>query len=239
MKSASKLIAAVAAAAMLFGGGVAQATSMIPVNLATIVEYTEAAFVGKAVSVEIVQTADGWADKVTMTVTEPILGKVEAGQEIVWHQARTTEQVPIPGMPGYAAGREYLIFLSRKGEGTQFQAPFALGQGAFDVIREGGAKPAVRNQFMNATLFTGLDMEKVATAAVQADPATRSLSGQARSQAVTRKRAAYGAARPGASSLSAIKEIAKTLAADPKPSQTFASQGADRPAVAPFVLQAH
>ena len=89
MKRMTKQAAWIAAAALVSLGASAFATSMVPVNLAQIVENTDKAFVAKIESVEVVQTPKGWAEKVTVKVSDPVLGAVQASESVSWQQFRS------------------------------------------------------------------------------------------------------------------------------------------------------
>ena len=240
-----KRFLALCAMVLLAGAaGISHATSLAAVNLAQIVENTEAAFVGTVRSVEVVETPKGWAEKVTAEVKEPILGGVQAGQTVVWLQYRVSEIARMPGMPKYAEGEEHLLFLAGKGTGTDFQAAYGLGQGSFRVHRERDTGRAfVRNEFMNAQLFMGIDTEELAKAVVEADPERSRLAPEVKTATVTRQQAQFRTQRMGATDLETIKQAAKALGSVKNPSARFAAKDSDttesRSPVKTFVLQGH
>lgn len=210
----------------------ANATSMVPVNLAQIVENTDKAFVGQIVSVGIVQTPKGWADKVTVKVSEPVLGKVKGGDLVEWLQYRPGRDIPLPGMPEYKAGDEHLIFLAGKGVGTEFQAAYGLGQGSFRVHRNTQTgEVIVRNDFMNSSLFSGLDSAAVADAVIGQSSFGPTLSSAQRQAASGRMAAGFANSRSGGTRLESITLAAKAMAASARPSQKYAKSVGGQPAV--------
>jgi hypothetical protein len=216
------------------------ATSLVPVNLAQIVENTDKAFVGEVKSVEVVKTPKGWAEEVTVKVSDPVLGAVRAGETVSWLQYRVGEQARMPGMPKYATGEEHMIFLAGKGAGTDFQAAYGLGQGSFRVHRDKETGQAfVRNEFMNAQLFTGLDTDALSAAIVDQDAATRGLAADAKSAAAGRAKASLANKRMGATDIDGIKSAAKALSSKLSPSKAFAAPAGQRGSATTFVLQGH
>lgn len=242
MKRMTKQAASVAASLVLLVAP-AFATSLAPVNIAQIVENTDKAFVATVESVELVQTPKGWAEKVTVKVGDPVLGSVQSGETLSWLQYRMAEQVRLPGMPKYAAGEEHLIFLAGKGQGTDFQAAYGLGQGSFRVHRELATGQAfARNEFMNAQLFDGVNADLVATVMTDQNAATRSLKGDARSEAVARTKVSLANQHSGATDLEALKGAAKALATSKTPSTSFAAPAdasGKRSTAGAAVLQTH
>src|SRR5690606_18645576 len=94
----------------------------------------------------------------------------------------------LPGMPTYEVGKEYMIFLTGPGTGPGFQCPVGLGQGAFLVTRNPSTgKTSVRNAFRNTNLLTNLAVNKAAEDMVSQSPATRSMRGTQRQEAVKSK----------------------------------------------------
>lgn len=156
------------------------ALSTIPVNLGLIVQFTENGFVGTPVSTEVVDTPQGWADKITFKVTEPIVGSAKKDDTVSWLQIRSSQNVPMAGMPKYTNGQEYAIFLAAKAEGSALQAPYALGQGTFKIERNSatGAAVAVNSQG-NASLFNNIDTQQLSVAIADNQPGTRSPSEKA------------------------------------------------------------
>ncbi|CAN5441127.1 hypothetical protein BH09SUM1_BH09SUM1_24690 [soil metagenome] len=195
--------------ALLLSAQGVQATSMIPVNLAQIVKYTETGFVGTCESVETVHIEQGWADKVTFKVTETIVGKAPADGTITWYQKRMGEASPIPGMPKYVKGAEHMIFLTAKASGSPFQAPFGLGQGAFKVTRNDAGAASATNEFDNKYLYNNLDSAKL----------------RSESAAVATKNAAAakqkGAPEPKSDGLNSIANQARALSASKDPVKDY------------------
>lgn len=201
----------------------ASALTMVPVNLGLMVEYTDKAFVGKAVSMQPVETSQGWADEVTFQVTEPVIGKVTAGETVTWLQRRSGEQVPMPGMPRYEGGQEYMIFLAGKAPDSQLQAPYALGQGTFRVHRDRSTGAVyARNEFENASLFQGVDTEALATAIEDAKPATAKLAPAEKAKRARSTHSKLHSLRAGAVDLQTLKDAAKTLKSSGAPRTKFA-----------------
>lgn len=227
-----------ATAAVLLLPAAALATSMIPVNLPTIVDKSEKAFVGTVVSSERVETARGWADRITVRVTEDVYGTAE-GEEVTWLQKRISEAQDIPGMPKYEAGGEHLIFLAGKGPGADFQAPYALGQGSFRVHRNADTGEAlVRSEFLNAQLFTGADTDAIADAMLDGNPQTRSLAGERREAARKRMAITLTNRRAGASNLSTVTDAARAIKRAPNRAR-FARAGASGDQPPAVILQGH
>lgn len=205
----------------------APAVTMVPVNLAQIVEHTEKAFVGTVTGSEVVQLSKGWADKITVKVSDPVLGSVKAGDTVTWLQYRIGKEIPVAGMPKYKVGDEHLIFLAGKGRNTEFQAAYGLGQGSFRVHREKATgKALVRNDFMNAHLFENLDTALIADTIVGQDAKLNALTADKRAAAAKRVEANVTQVRTGASDLDSMKNVVKALGSKPTPSQAFKGQGA-------------
>lgn len=181
-------VAALVALFMAIAPVPAPATTMVATNLAQLSEAAESAFVVRIQSTETTTTADGTShDVITGTVIEPVFGNVKTSQTISWNQFRLGKNVPVPSMPAYEAGKEYLVFLAGKGPGTGLQAPIGLGQGVFLITRNPrtGAASA-RNAYMNATVARGLNVEKAAQDMVEHDPKTRALPAQQKSAEVNK-----------------------------------------------------
>lgn len=212
------------------------ATTMVPANLAQIVEKAEKGFVGTVQSVEVVRAQRGWAEKVTVLVSEGVVGNVKAGDTVVWLQARSGENVRLPGMPEYKAGEEHMIFLAGKAKGSDLQAPMALGQGSFRVHKEkASGQKLARNGFQNANLFDGLDTEAIAVAVVEQQGAGAKLSVAARQKQVqARKGALSGARAGGAHKLEDLTAAAKVMKAQGKPSEVFKGKGDGKRAAVKF-----
>lgn len=216
------------ASLLLFAAAAASATSMVPVNLAQIVELTHVGFVGKIESVEVIITAEGGGEKVTATVSEPVLGKVGTGDKISWVQFRQSESVRLPGMPKYAVGEEHLVFLLNKAPGSQYQSAAGLGQGSFRIHRDKSTGQAyARNGFMNQSLFSNLDVDAVATAVVDSNTASKALDATGRTASIAKTKSAMLARNAGSSNLGNLVGTAKALKSQggSKPSQKFAGSG--------------
>lgn len=185
------LCAAAALALTLFAGGQrhASATTMVPTNIAMLSEIAESVFVVKIESVETLTSGSRAYDKIRGIVTEPVAGDRNTSDTVEWNQFRIARNMPVPAMPTYEAGKEYLIFLTGKGPGTGYQSPVGLGQGAFAVTRhpQTGAI-MVRNAYNNSTLTSGLNVDRAANDMVDENPQTRSLRGTARTTEVNKAR---------------------------------------------------
>ncbi len=207
---------AVLCMSFLFFCGDAFPLSMVPVNLAQIVQYTEQAFVGTVLSSTTIQTPEGWGDQVVMRVTEPVLGAARAGEQVQWVQARSSEQAALPGMPQLQVGASHLIFLSAKVNGSPFQAPYALGQGTFAISQdEKTGESKARNDFMNQNLFVGLDTTAIAKAVVEADAASKGLGTAEKALRASQVHSNLQPGKSGSTSLAALKSAARTLKAQP------------------------
>lgn len=203
------------------------ALSMLPVNLAKIVKYTENAIVGTVISSTAIETPQGWADKIEVLVTEPVFGSARTGQTLTWYQARSSEQAPLSGMPRFEPGSIHLVFLAAKAPASLFQSPFALGQGSFVLSHDPATGETVaRNDFMNASLFDGLDILAIAKAAAAREPGAAKLSLDARATKASQLHQRLAPGRSGATSLEALKLAAQTLKSSSDPEQTFARNGA-------------
>jgi hypothetical protein len=224
----SRSLKMVAVAASMLLTSVSFAVTMVPINLAQIVELSDKAFVGTVASVKVVKTENRWADEITVKVTEPVLGAVQAGDTVTWQQFRTNENIRLPGVPQYQEGGEYLVFLAGKATPRGFQAAVGLGQGSFRVHRNTQTGQALaRNEFMNAQLFEGLDTDLVAGAVVDQEPAAKSPSQEPRAQKVKRVGVTLANRQAGASDLPSLVAAAKAMKANPKPSEAFrAAKGA-------------
>ncbi len=204
---------AMAAIAVAVIASVAVATSMVRVNLAQIVENSEKSFLATVQSVEVVNTADGWAEKVSVVVDEPIYG-TSAGETVVWFQARSGEAFRFPGMPDFHVDEQYAVFLSRKGLGTNFQAPFALGQAAFRAHRvKKTGEVILVNEFRNENLFAGLDTKALAEEIVSQDAQQRgvSMSKEERVEKVQQEQSKMMSAGGGGVSVGQLRELATTI----------------------------
>ncbi len=219
------LTMALVALCLLATSGVVSAVTMVPVNLAKIVEYTEKAFVGEVRSVETIQTAQGWADKVTMVVTENVLGDAEPGQLVIWNQFRGSKEAPMQDMPTYTPGEERLVFLAAKAAGSELQAPYGLGQGIFKVQRQPvSGRTTVLNSFGNSNLFQNLDTKEVATKIVETDQAQSRLAAPQKTMAVDRLSAQLSSVSASSLDLTTIKNAAQVMAKEKKPSVKFAEK---------------
>ena len=226
MKTTLKKLGMALVALGLFGHPVtAPAVTMIPVNLAKIVEYTEKAFVGEVRSVEAIETPQGWADKVTMVVTENIIGDAEPGQIVTWNQFRGSKDSRMQDMPTYTPGEERLIFLAARASGSQLQAPYGLGQGTFSIKRDavtGRAK--VLNGYGNAHLFQNLDTKEVASRIVAQDQVQSRLAAPQKARAVDRLSAQLASVNANSLDLATIKNAAQVMAKEKNPSVKFAAK---------------
>lgn len=163
--AALALAATFAATASLAG-----ATTMIPVNLEHLVKYADRAFVCTVDNVEIIDVDGLKGERVTVTVSRAVLGEVEDGGTVTWIQYRPNEIAPLPSMPQYEIGGEYLIFLAGYAEGSSFTAPVALNQGAFTIVtnEETGAEQPV-NAYNNQYLYAGMNVTQYDSGARRAD----------------------------------------------------------------------
>lgn len=149
------------------------AITTIEANLAQIVQYTDQAFVGTVTASEVVQLDNGrWAERITVPVSEGVLGDADAGEAVTWHQARPNQYAAYCGMPQFQVGQDYLVFLGASAPGSQFTAPVALGQGAFVVTTNENGVQVARNGYGNGNLFNGVDVQALSSAAAAPIDAT-------------------------------------------------------------------
>lgn len=199
----------VAVAASLMIAGSAAATSVIAMNLAQVSETAESAFVIQITDVETTRGPKGAYDLISGTITDPIFGNVTTSQTLSWKQFRPGIAMPLEGVPSFTPGKEYVVFLSGKGRGTDFQLPVGLAQGAFDVLRNKATGAAmVRNGFGNATLASGLNVSAVAEDMVSQNPRTRALNSTARIGEQMRLKEQLRP-RPSGNSLETLKSAAQ------------------------------
>lgn len=206
-----KVIVATAAAVLL--STLAAATTMVEVNLAKIVDNTEKAFLGTVQKVEVVETKDGWAERVTFTVDEAIFN-VRADETVTWNQARMGKDFRFPGMPQYQAGEQHAIFLAGKGRGSDLQAPYALGQASFraKVVPETG-EVLLMNQFQNKNLTKGLDGKGLAEEIVASDAQSRNvvLSADEQRQKAEETHGQLMSVSSGSVSFTQLKDVANSI----------------------------
>jgi len=188
--------------------GTLSATTVIAVNLAKMSETAESAFVVRIDAVESTTTVEGSYDVVSGIVVDSVFGDVQTSEPVSWKQFRVSRAATLAGMPTYEIGKEYLIFLSGKGRGTEFQMPVGMGQGAFKAIRTPSGDMMVRNAFMNSTLSAGLDTTAAAKAIINDSPRTRGLTRGAR-ESEARRLQEQLRPKPVGNSFRDIKEAAR------------------------------
>jgi hypothetical protein len=214
-----------AAVAALFVVAGVQATSMRPINLAETIETAEKGFHGEILSADVVQLSGGqWATQVRAQVLTPVMGGEIAGEVVTWYQARHSQEVAIVGMPSYAPGEEYVIFLYPRAEGSEFQSPVGLGQGSFRVHRNRETGEAfVRNEFMNRHLVMNLDTQAIAKAQVERELAQQRqvLEGTQLERRVVSERTSITRTTSGATDLQTFLRTVETLRSVENPSQHF------------------
>lgn len=202
------------------------ATTLIASNLAKMSETAEAAFIVRIDSFETSHSADSQAfDVVTGTVVEPVFGNVKTSETVTWNQFKFGRNVPLPAMPEYEPGREYLVFLSGKGTGPGFKAPIGLGQGVFAIVRNPQTGAAIaRNVYMNSTLTAGLDVERAADAIAARQSRARG-HGPVQQKAEAARLKSQLRSRGSGISLDALKQAARFFNAEKqrgaKPSQEY------------------
>jgi len=173
----------------------AMATSMIPVNLAHIVDLADKAFVCTVDSAEVVETSWGWGEQITVTVSRAVKGDVAASDTVTWTQFRHTERVRMPSMPEFTVGEEYLVFLAGQVEGSPYTAPVGLDQGCFTVSHDESGNLTASNAYNNENLYTGLNQSAIEAQAGSADTQLDAIIGAAEVLgSVEDPQAAYGMA---------------------------------------------
>lgn len=212
---------------ILLSTGLATALTMAPINLGQIVEHTEKGFEGEAVSVEVVKVGNEWADKVTFKIIDPIIGAIQAGENVTWFQLRGGEQFPLAGMPQYEPGKSYVVFLAGKAPGSQLQAPIGLGQGSFQVhVNIQTGEKLARNEFENTSLFENVDMQSLtADIAAGLNSATRSTTGSQPSATALEVQSNLSGGPAGATNLLTLKKAAKAFKAKPNPAGAYKMAG--------------
>jgi len=193
---------------LLLWAGAASATTVLPMNLAQLSEVAEKAFVARVDSVETTTAASRSYDLVTVTVTEPVFGDAATSDVVQWKQFRFSKNVALSGMPTYEPGREYLVFLSGKGRGTDFQMPVGLGQGAFFVKRNNRGEAVAVNGMANMSLSRNLDVSAASAAIVRNQPGAARLSARDLSSREATLKANLQPRKTG-NSLDTIKAAAK------------------------------
>ena len=212
----TRLIAAFALAA-----AVGWATTMVDINLAKTVELTENAFVGKVIDVEITETALGAGERVTVEVSEGLLGGYQAGDKAIWTQYRSSERTRLPGMPQYQTGKEYLIFLSASAPNSPYKSAVGLGQGSFTVHRNKfNGETYVINEFRNRALLKDLDEAALNDAVASFEAAER-----AAGRSVSETPFALTHGPDGTLELSSLSRAVKAIKAVKTPSATFTKSG--------------
>jgi len=187
-------------AAGLLCSGVSQAMTVAPVNLEHLVDHAERAFVCTVDASDIVEVAEGrLGERITVTVSRPVLGEVSAQEKLSWMQYRSAQAKPLAGMPQYETGVSYLVFLSAAASGSPYQSPVAMGQGVFRVSEDKATGTvSAANQYNNEYLWARVDMETVEDAQKAAQPATQLDSIIAATQALAADKAVRADKAPAA-----------------------------------------
>src|SRR5690606_35106291 len=150
---------------MLLVSSLLSATTLVPVNFVQLAESSETAFVGTVKNIQSVKTPQGHGQQITMDIEESIFGLGTSDKTTSWIQAKPSKNTIIPGMPQFTVGKKYMVFLTGKQPGSPFQAPQALGYGAFSVLKDPSTGNAsARNNFMNASLLKNVDTKKLSEA---------------------------------------------------------------------------
>jgi hypothetical protein len=125
-------------ALFLAGSGVARSSTLVSTNLEDLTGRAELIFVGTAVSNEVVPSADGKFpfSFTTFRVEEVLKGRV-GGKELTlrFHGGILgQEEIAIAGMPEFAEGERYLLFV--RGNGTLACPIVGWVQGQLRFVRE-------------------------------------------------------------------------------------------------------
>lgn len=220
-----RLLSILLGAALTFATPAVHATSLVAVNLADLVAHSEKAFAGRVVATDVVETEFGWGDYVAVEVTEDLLGNAAPATTVSWVQARLAKEVPFPGMPRFAVGETRLVFLAGHGRGTCFQAPYALGQGAFILQQDKETgKTLVRNEFGNADLTATLNTDALAKRMAELDPATKSKSASEKQQKAEATALELRTA-PGAMDLELVKKAVTATKSFADPAKDLRLEG--------------
>lgn len=192
--------------ALVFG------TTLVPVNFVQLAESSQTAFVGTVTNIQSVKTSQGYGQQITVEIEESIFGIEPNSKTISWIQAKPSKNTIIPGMPQLAAGQKYMLFLTGKQAGSPFQAPQALGYGAFSVITDPSAGKAIaRNSFMNVSLLKNIDKRKLSTAVANHSLKGKSFTSQTLEIESAEKQKALEAKTAGATDLKILIETARTI----------------------------
>ena len=122
--------------------GSAQATTVLPTTLETLIDQSAAAFQGTVLQNRVERDART-GQIVTYTkfkVSEVLKGSVTATHEIKQIGGRLadgSESFNVMGVPRFQEGEEYVVFLNGV-SASGFSSPVGLHQGRFSVSREGG-----------------------------------------------------------------------------------------------------
>jgi hypothetical protein len=202
-----------AAATLIFvltsWAGTAAGTTIVSTNLAELSELADDAFVVHIDNMETSTSGNRSFDIVTATVVEPVFGDKQASETVTWRQFRFGRSVPLPAMPTYQTGKEYLIFLSGPGTGPGYQMPVGLGQGAFTITRNPQTGAAIaRNAYMNSTLNAGLNVDAAAEAMAAREGKARGLN-KAAQEAEAAKLKTQLSSRGAGINLEALKTSAR------------------------------
>ena len=162
MGRAARTALALAALAMI--GGAAEAATIRPTNLVTLLQESEAILLGSVSDV-----TDGIGEyglpytEISVGVEESIRGNVsgtytfrQIGLKVVRPTSDDAQtMMPAPeGMPKYDVGQRVLIFVGPQATMTGLRTTVGLGEGKFDV---GGGR--AENEFSNAGTFDNVSLE--------------------------------------------------------------------------------
>lgn len=144
----------------LFAISVADAATVLPVNLEKMVAGSEVVFRGRCLGTTPKRSLNGiFATKYAFEVSEVLKGDVKERFEFtqVGGSLSNSEKFNAPyiyGMPLYKVGSEYLVFLSEE-TSLGLRAPVGIDQGAFKVSLSADGSTKISNGRGNKNLFTG------------------------------------------------------------------------------------
>jgi len=144
----------------LFAIFVADAATILPVNLEEMVAGSDVVFRGRCLGVAPKRLPNGiFATKYTFEISEVLKGDIREELEFtqVGGSLSNSKKFNAPyiyGMPLYKVGSEYLVFLSEE-TSLGLRAPVGIDQGAFKVSLSADGSTKISNGRGNKNLFTG------------------------------------------------------------------------------------
>ncbi len=143
----------------------AGSTTLLPENLAGLVDGADRIFLGRVISEWTGRDEhDLPATITTFKIMEVLKGNLP--EELPVKQLGVTEVQPdglatwVDGMPRYRLGFDYLIFLPADSS-LGFTSPVGLFQGAFTILQDSSGIVVATNGINNANLFLGVGSEEL------------------------------------------------------------------------------